>query len=116
MSEYKTSPPANPLNESFEVLSHQFRRRILMAVARQNLENEEDIVSESMGDVHEKDEALETLQLQLYHRHLPKLAESGFINRDRDSDTITRGPRFEEIEPLLRLMHDHQEQLPEDWP
>jgi len=116
MSKSKTNAPGNPLNESFEVLSHQYPRRILMAVARQSPLNEDDIVSESVGDVHEKDGAVETLQLQLYHKHLPKLAESGFINWDRNSDTITRGSRFEEIEPVLRLMHDHQGELLEDWP
>lgn len=105
-----------PLSELFEILSHEYRRRILMAVAQHNPQDD-DITSEAVADEHEGDAgALGHLNMQLYHTHLPKLAGSGFVDWDRDSGTVTRGPRFEEIEPLLRLIHDHQNELPDDWP
>ncbi|WP_420028725.1 DUF7344 domain-containing protein [Halorussus caseinilyticus] len=105
------------MSELFEILSHEYRRRILMAVAQHNPQDEDDITSESIADGHEEDsDALDLLHQQLYHTHLPKLADTGFINWDRDTGTITRGSRFEEIRPLLRLMHDHQDELPDDWP
>ena len=88
-----------------------------MAVAQHNPQDEDDITPEAVADTHEKNgDALELLKLQFYHMHLPKLANARFIDWDRDSSTITRGPRFEDIEPLLRLMHDHQDELPVDWP
>jgi hypothetical protein len=99
------------------MLSHEYRRRILIAVAQDNPRDEDDITSETIADEHEEDgDGLELLKQQFYHTHLPKLADAGFIDWDRDSGIITRGPRFEEIEPLLRLMHDHQDELPDDWP
>jgi hypothetical protein len=102
------------LSHLFEVLSHEYRRRILVALAQHS--PQDDITSASVAGEHLTEDALEHLTLQLYHTHLPKLADAEFIDWDRDSETITRGPRFEEIEPLLRLMHDHQDELPDDWP
>ncbi len=117
MSAKRIEGNSGSLSELFEILSHEYRRRILMAVAEQNPQDEDDIASELSADGHEEDgDALDTLHLQLYHAHLPKLADAGFVDWDRDTGTITRGPQFEEIEPLLRLMHDHQDELPTDWP
>lgn len=116
MSKKKDETDAS-LTELFEMLSHEYRRRILVAVARENPQDEDDITSESIADGHEgDDDTLELLTQQLYHTHLPKLDDAGFVDWDRESGRITRGPRFEEIEPLLRLMSDHQDELPDDWP
>ncbi|KTG18023.1 DUF7344 domain-containing protein [Haloferax profundi] len=114
MSAKKSVEAGDSLSELFDALRHVYRRRILMTVAQQNSQDEDDITSESIADGN--DDALEHLQLELYHIHLPKLADAGFIDWDRDSGVITRGPRFGEIEPLLRLMHNHQDELPDDWP
>ncbi|RLM88460.1 helix-turn-helix transcriptional regulator [Haloarcula sp. Atlit-7R] len=116
-SKEKNEGSGGTLNELFEILSHEYRRRILLAVAQQNPQDEADITSEAVAEEHGDDgDALEHVKTGLHHVHLPKLADAGFIDWDRDSGTITRGPRFEEIEPLLKLMHDHQDELPEDWP
>jgi len=53
--------------------------------------------------------------IALLHNHLPKLADSGFIDWDRDRQVVTRGPRFGEIEPLIELMVDHRDELPANW-
>ncbi|WP_199722333.1 helix-turn-helix transcriptional regulator [Haloarcula sp. Atlit-120R] len=117
MSSKKNEGSGGTLNELFEILSHEYRRRILLAVAQQNPQDEDDITSEAVAEEHGDDgDALEHVKTGLHHVHLPKLADAGFIDWDRDSGTITRGPRLEEIEPLLKLMHDHQDELPEDWP
>lgn len=50
------------------------------------------------------------------HVHLPKLAEAGYIEWDRDTGEIGRGPRFDEVEPLLDLIENHSDELPPDWP
>lgn len=54
--------------------------------------------------------------IELYHHHLPKLADVDFIDWDRETDTIRRGSRFDEIAPLISLMTEHQDELPEGWP
>ena len=116
MSKKKDETDAS-LTELFEMLSHEYRRRILVAVARDNPKDVDDITSESIANEHEgDDDALELIAQQLHHTHLPKLDDAGFVDWDRESGRITRGPRFGEIEPLLRLMSDHQDELPDDWP
>jgi len=54
--------------------------------------------------------------LRLHHVHLPKLEAAAFIEWNVDSQTITRGPRFDEIAPLLALLLATRDQLPADWP
>jgi hypothetical protein len=99
------------------VLSHEYRRRILVAVGRDNPRDENDVTSESVAsEAEEDDDAVELLKQQLYHTHLPKLDDAGFVEWDRDDGLLGRGPRFDEIEPLLELMNDHQDELPDDWP
>jgi hypothetical protein len=117
MSGKKDDGNGGSLSELFEILSHEYNRRILLTVAQDNPRDEDEITSETVADAYEEDgDRIELVEQQLYHTHLPQLADAGFIEWDRDSGTITRGPRFEEVEPLLRLMHDHQDELPDDWP
>jgi len=62
------------------------------------------------------DATLTEMRTALYHVHLPKLAEAGYIEWDADTHTIRRGPNFDEIVPLLRLMAEHEDELPAGWP
>jgi len=34
---------------------------------------------------------------------------------DRRNHEVVKGPNFEAIRPLLELLDDHQDELPEDW-
>ncbi|WP_225316363.1 MULTISPECIES: hypothetical protein [Haloferax] len=57
----------------------------------------------------------EKLEVELFHLHLPKLDGSGFIMWDRESGSIARGPRFDEIEPMLHLLNQNSSKLPDAW-
>ncbi|WP_431357866.1 hypothetical protein [Halobaculum rarum] len=50
--------------------------------------------------------------MSLYHTHLPKLEKFGYIKWNEAEKTIQRGPQWEEIEPLLELIHSHLCELP----
>lgn len=52
------------------------------------------------------------LEIQLYHTHLPKLEAEGVIEWDRDSQIVSRGPAFKEIEPSLRMLAANATTLP----
>ncbi len=52
-------------------------------------------------DVHQGDEDVERLQVEMYHVHLPKLAEMRLIEWDRRTREVVKGERFDEIRPLL---------------
>lgn len=70
----------------------------------------------TMAELAESDGDLSVFAQELYHRHLPKLDEAGYIEWDRERDVIRRGPRFAEIAPLVSLMENHADELPEGWP
>lgn len=46
---------------------------------------------------------------------LPNLEEYGFIECNQDANEVVKGPMFDEIRPLLELLKDHEDELPEDW-
>ena len=71
---------------------------------------------ETKADVIDSEKvASEGLDIALEHRHLPELAQTGYIEWDRDDGTITKGERFDEIEAFLELIEKHSEELPPEW-
>lgn len=74
---------------------------------------QESQVELSEASVSEIDEKL--AQMEMFHNHLPKLEELGYITWDRESGTISKGGNWDEVEPLLRLLQEHQDELPDDW-
>lgn len=101
------------LNELLEVLTHPYRRRILSHLFERNPRDEDEFDPAELASI---DEDPELLELELHHGHLPRLAESAFVDWDREENLIRRGPRFDEIAPLIRLMANHEDELPADWP
>lgn len=110
MTQQSTRPDV--LGELLDVLSHPHRRRILTRLEARNPRDEDEFDLEELTG----DEGLDDETLSLVHNHLPKLADSGFIDWDRAEQVVTRGSRFHEIEPLIELMNAHQDELPADWP
>ena len=89
------------MDDVFRVLSKRSRREVL---------------TEIMEDNPQWPDEFEADELQLHHSHLPALEAAGFIEWDRRTNTIVRGEDFKEIRPLLELMIDHEDELPDDWP
>jgi len=54
------------------------------------------------------------MEMQLHHRHLPKLQRAGAIEWDRNTGTVSRGPQFEDIEPVLCLLAANNGRFPDD--
>ena len=107
------SQTTRPLNRMFDMLSHPYRRRILLLVSEHNPRDEDEF---RIADLATADDEVELKSVELYHAHLPKLDEAGYIEWDKDTNTIRRGPNFDEIAPVLRLMADHEDTLPAGWP
>jgi len=96
----------------FEALANAQRRQLLVALLDQDPQQEGLRLPE---DIHEGEKALDVLQTELHHLHLPQLEEAGFIEWERDSHKATKGPRFDEIQPLLRFIQDRADELPRSW-
>lgn len=82
-------------------------------ISERNPRKREELEAETLS---ENSDGFKRSHAELYHNHLPALDAAGFIDWDPETDAVTRGPYYEDIRPLLQLMHDHQDELPEDWP
>lgn len=102
-----------PLDRIFDVLGHPYRRRILTLLAEANPREEWEF---SLEEIAAEDDSLELFTIQLYHVHLPKLVAEGYIEWDQEQHVIRHGPRYHEIAPLVKLMRDHADELPDGWP
>ncbi|MGM0718738.1 MAG: DUF7344 domain-containing protein [Halobacteriota archaeon] len=92
-----------------DIMSTRHRRLILLLVKRGTIHTVNDVMARGTKEP-------ETLEIQLTHNHLPKLVDAGYIQWDRDTGEISKGPRFNEIEPLLELIENHADELPPGWP
>lgn len=100
------------LDTTFDVLADRSRRRLLVTLLEDDPQNTEAglvPVDTSGGNVSD-------LKIKMRHHHPPKLEEVGFIEWDRNTNEVWKGPRFDEIRPLLELLSDHADELPDDWP
>jgi hypothetical protein len=103
------------LDAMLDMLSNPHRRRIMIAVSDHNPRDEDEFTPDAVA-AEDLDDELRTVKTQLQHTHLPKLADKGYIEWNLDTETIRRGPNFDEIAPLLTLMVNHADELPADWP
>lgn len=55
----------------------------------------------------------ERLRTELYHTHLPLLAEHGFVRWGTDPLRARRGPRFEEVGVVLDSLHRAAGDIPD---
>ena len=108
---------------TFRTLSDPIRRYVLDYLGEQETTVSFDRLATRVaawhtdGDPDAVDDAtLTEVRTALYHVHLPKLVEAGYIAWDRDTHTIRRGPNVDEIAPVLRLMADHEDELSAGWP
>lgn len=103
------------LDTMFDELWNIHGHRILVAIADQNPPTEDEFTPASLAADEADDDDRNGVNTELDNVHLPKLAEHGYIEWDPESQTIWRGPNFDEIAPLLRLVDDHRDELPEGW-
>ncbi|WP_394743175.1 DUF7344 domain-containing protein [Natronococcus roseus] len=101
------------MDNLLDVLANKYRRRVLVALLEHNPQNDHD--PQIPDSVNHEAKDLESLMINMRHTHLPKLEEAGFIEWNRETNTVKKGPQFEEIRPLLELMENHADELPDDW-
>ena len=101
---------ATSFDTHFDALRHVGRRRLLLAL----LNAEEAALPIELGQL-KYETADRDVLVSFHHSHLPKLENLGFVDADPDHHAVTRGPRFEEIKPLLELLDTHRDRLPPDW-
>lgn len=110
-------PPGRaPLDRAFDALCDPYRRRVLLAVSDIEGHDADEFTTTAFAAAGMGEEDPDVLQARLFHSHLPRLAEQGYVEWDRERGEIGRGPAFDEVEPLLRLLVDHADELPAEFP
>ncbi|WP_226041797.1 ArsR family transcriptional regulator [Natrinema sp. DC36] len=92
------------MNEMFDLLRHPYRRYVLYHLTRESETVDFDTLASSLanwdaGQPEESRTSSATIEVQLRHMHLPKLADAGLITfaQERQSielDGINRGGQF----------------------
>lgn len=108
-------------DEMFEALANVRRRRLLVGLLYHDPQPVPELTGEDRKLLGANESLLDelldrprgstsddTALVQLYHVHLPMLAENGFIEWQRDAHVVTKGPQFDDLEPLLRLLDAHR--------
>lgn len=98
-------------DELLKVLADGYRRELLLALMDHNPQDDDD---PDPLDIHGAD-ADELSELNIFMGHLPMLREIGVIEWEEGSDQIVKGPDWDEFEPLLRLIRENKDELPEEW-
>ncbi|WP_324666185.1 hypothetical protein [Haloarcula sediminis] len=62
-----------------------------------------------------KTDELEILESELIHSNLRKLEEMDSISWNQTTNELSKGPQWDEIAPILTLMYDNQDELPDRW-
>ena len=104
------SPASSSIDRHLNILKNGYRRRLLVALLEHNPQLDDDPQMSPFDTV--SDETMEALRVQIHHTHLPKLEATELIERDRETNAVRKGPRFDEIRPLLVLLCDHSGELP----
>ncbi|MWV64305.1 transcriptional regulator [Halorubrum sp. JWXQ-INN 858] len=125
MGEQLSSPSTDGL---FDAFSDVHRRRVLVNLLDHNPQAVDQLSASPPGASEATTDspggsltgALETTDVDggavlLHHGHLPKLADYGLIEWDRDEDEVHKGPNFDDVRPLLVLLEENRETLPDDW-
>ncbi|MFC6977284.1 ArsR family transcriptional regulator [Halomicroarcula sp. GCM10025709] len=101
------------LDTLLSLMADKYRRRLLLALLEHNPQDDED--TQVPADVSLEDEELADLQVHMTHTHLPKLVDAGVIEWNEAESAVRKGPKFDELRPLLNLMRNHADELPDDW-
>jgi hypothetical protein len=94
------------LSTHLDAVRHEDRRQILLAI--RDTERWRPSISKFDGSRTPVGEP--AIPADLYHRHLPKLAEMGVIEWDRETHWVTRGPEYEQVRPLLAFLSENYDE------
>ena len=97
------------LDGQLEAIAHAHRRHILLELLDENPQPAGPAVLDRQVNASNR----ENLRAAMHHVHLPKLEERGFVEWDQDANELTKGPKFEDVAPLLEVLDEHRHELPD---
>jgi len=104
-------PKRQSLDDRLEALRRLERRRLLLRLSATDSRADSSI---EFGEP-DRAESESAKFVTLRQLHLPVLEEQGFVRWDRERHQVTRGPRFDELEPYLEQLREIRDELPGRW-
>lgn len=112
-------------DDIFDAVVHVQRRRLLVDLleegpqsvtelslkGREMVEANEAFLEQYLSGPRDIDGVDDDL-LRLHHVHLPKLAGYGFVEWSPGAGLVAKGPRFDEVRPVLELLVDRRAGAP----
>lgn len=109
----------------FRMLADDLRRHVLVLLCEtDSLRVPEDLHRRSTAQTQAIPDAglsadaarsTDRLAVALQQNHLPQLEDHGYVEWDREADTVSRGDSFDEVEPTLRMLLANADDLPADF-
>ena len=94
-------------------LSDRRRRQILVALGERSPPAEVDI--DAFEPLNRVDQDTDRVRTELVHNHLPLLEDLDYIRWNEATWTVTKGPAWDELEPVLNLVQENRADLPDGW-
>ena len=101
---------ADVWNDAFSALADEPRRRVVVSLLRTAPSDSVPLPEGATARGAAVDPA--RLRAELYHRHLPHLAERGYVEWETDPLTAFRGPRFGEVATVAEALSAYEGDLP----
>jgi|AntRauTorcE11897_2_1112592.scaffolds.fasta_scaffold00383_16 hypothetical protein len=93
------------MDSTMDVLGERDRRLLLLALLENPVVDRVEFVERYVD--------AKNARAQLYHNHLPKLTEAGYVEWNPDTGELSRGPSFDDVEPLVRLLREYTQEFPD---
>jgi hypothetical protein len=97
------------LDETFELLAHERRRRVITCLREHGTLTLADLADEIAEREHDapiskipKEDVLHVYS-SLWHTHVPKLAEAGVVEYDQDRDLVSLGDSVDQVAQFVSL-------------
>lgn len=101
------------INDMLRILANDYRRCTLIALSEGTPAEDRSVRLPDNVAITGSGRNEQTLELR--HCHLPMLADSDLVEWNREHNEITKGARFDDVEPLLELLVTHRDELPDEW-
>lgn len=94
-------------SDVFRAIADEYRRGLLVALLEHDVQ---DVGDPSLpAHVTLDGERPAPSRIRITNVHLPRLERAEFVEWNRDANVVRRGPRFEEVRPLLEWLYDYDE-------
>lgn len=98
------------VDTTLKLLTNRNRRRLLLSLLARTPDSDGASV---LLDTVAADAS--TTEIQLLHVHLPMLADAGVVEWAPGRREVATGDAFDDLRPVLELLDENADQLPDGW-